>query len=81
MKLYWVSAIVQSKFDKKPFLLAMSEGELSFEKAMEVIARVKENDTVLSVWVDTFDENNTKQTVFHECYIDALGYIWTDKEG
>ncbi len=81
MKLYWVSAIVQSKFDQKPFLLAMSEGEISLEKAMEVVGRVKENDTVLSVWVDTFDENNTKQTVFHECCIDAFGTVWPAKEG
>ena len=76
MKLYWVSAIVQNKGDQKPWLLAMSEGELSLEKATEVVARIKEDHTVLSAWVDLFDENDCKQTVFHECYIDAFGTVW-----
>lgn len=81
MKLYWVSAIIQNKGDQKPWLLAMSEGELSLEKAMEIVNRVKEDHTVLSVWIDVFDENNTKQTVFHECFIDAFGTVWPAKEG
>lgn len=80
MNLYWVSAIVQSKFDQKPSLLAMSEGEISLEKAMEVVGRIKENETVLSVWVDLFDEGN-KRVVFHECYLDAFGGIWPAEEG
>lgn len=70
MKLYWVSAIVQNE---GPRLLAMSEGEMSLEKAMDLVERVKENWTVLSAWIDTFDEKGGKQTVFHECYIDAFG--------
>lgn len=73
MKLYWVSTIIENKGNKKPCLLSMNEAELSLDKAMEVIAHIKENYTVLSVWVDTFDENNVKQTVFHECYINAFG--------
>lgn len=75
MGLYWVSAIIQNEGNKKPWLCAMSEGELSLEKAMDVVAFTKENHTVLSIWVDTFDENNVKQTVFHECYINAFGDI------
>jgi hypothetical protein len=71
--LYWVSAIVKNKNDKKSYLLAMSDGETNKDKAMENIAWLKENYTVLSAWIDTFDENNVKQTVFHECYIDAFG--------
>lgn len=80
-KLYWVSAIVQNVFNKKPFLLAMSEGELNLEKAKDIISRIKENNTVLSVWIDTFNEKNIKQTVYHECYIDAFGYISPSVEG
>ena len=76
MKLYWVSAIVQDIDDKKPWLLAMGEGELSYEKAMDVVERVKSHHTVLSVWIDVFDESNVKQTVFHECYSDAFGDVW-----
>ena len=81
MKLYWVSAIVQNKGNQKPCLLSMSEGEVSFDKAMELVARVKENYTVLSAWVDAIDKDNNKQTVFHECYIDAFGTVWSAKEG
>lgn len=75
MKLYWVSAIVQNKTDKKPWLLAMCDSQLSLREAMEAISFIKTNYTVLSAWVDTFNEENVKQTVFHECYIDAFGNI------
>lgn len=75
MKLYWVSTIIENKSNKKPCLLSMNEGELTIDKAMETIALLKENHTVLSAWVDVFDENNVKQTVFHECYINAFGDV------
>lgn len=75
MKLYWVSAIIQNKDDRKPWLCAMYDGELSLNKAIDVVARIKENNTVLSVWIDVYDENNIKQTVFHECYINAFGDV------
>ena len=74
-KLYWVSAIVRYKGDKKDWLLSEASGQLSLEKAIEEIAHIKENFTVLSAWVDTFDDNNIKTTVFHECYIDPFGDI------
>jgi hypothetical protein len=73
--LYWVSAIIQNEGNKKPWFCAMSEGELSFEKAMECIVHLKENHTVLSVWIDMCDEYNVKKTVFHECYINAFGDV------
>lgn len=75
MKLYFMSAIIQDKSGGKPCLLAMSEGDLSLEKAMEKIDFAKKYYIVLSAWVDSFDENNVKQTVFHECYINAFGDI------
>lgn len=73
MKLYWVSAIVQNKSDKRAWLCAMSEGELSMDKAMQLIDRLKEINTVLSAWIDVFDENGAKETVYHDCYIDTFG--------
>lgn len=75
MKQYWVSVIIQDESDKRAWLSAMSDSVLSIDKAMETIDKARKNYTVLSAWVDTFDENNTKQTVFHECYVDALGYV------
>lgn len=75
MKLYWVSSIIQDKGDDKPWLCAISESELSLEDAMNTIAKARTNYTVLSAWIDTFDENNKKKTVFHECYIDVFGNV------
>lgn len=72
MKKYWVSAIIQNKHDERAWLCAMTDCVLSLEKAKEVIERMRENHTVLSAWIDVFDENNIKQTVFHECYIDVF---------
>ena len=74
MKLYWVSAIIFNEGDRKPWLCAMTNGSVSMEAAMDTINRLKNNHNVLSAWIDTF-ENNEKQTVFHECYIDAFGYV------
>lgn len=77
---YWVSAIVQNKGDEKPSLLALNDGYPTLEAAMEVIDHIKGNNTVLSVWVDAFDKDNNKQTVFHECYLDAFGTVRSKKE-
>lgn len=73
MKLYWVSAIIQNTYDRKPWLCAMDKGELSLDKAMKIIAHIKRSHNVISAWIDVFDKNNVKQTIFHECYIDAFG--------
>lgn len=73
MKLYFMSAIIQDEIGGKPCLLAMDEGDLSLEKAMEKIDFTKKYYVVLSAWVDSFDENNKRETVFHECYINAFG--------
>lgn len=48
MKTYWVSAIVLNKDNKTPWLLAMNNCQSSLEKAMEEVAHIKNNFTVLS---------------------------------
>lgn len=73
MKLYWVSGIVQSD-NEKAWLLSMSNGEISLEKALEVVANLKKNYRVLSVWINTY-ENDESQIVYHECCINVLGNI------
>ena len=75
MKQYWVSCMIQDENDKRAWLSAMSDSVLSMEEAIDTINRARKNFTVLSAWVDVFDEKNTKQTVFHECYVNALGYV------
>jgi len=53
----------------------MSDGCISFEEAIKIIEKGKQNYRILSAWVDTFDTNNQKVTVFHECYVNAIGNI------
>lgn len=73
--LFWVSLIIQEDEDAKPRLCSKSTGFLKMEEAYREIQFMKEHYIVLSAWIDVFDENNVKQTVFHECYIDAFGDI------
>ena len=75
MKLYWVSGIIQNNANELPWLLAMSEGELTLDRAKRKLETMRHNHNVLSAWIDTFYENDVKQTVFHECYIDVFGYV------
>ena len=74
MKRYWVSAIIQNKHDKKAWLCSMTDSVHSMERAMEVISTTRKNHTVLSAWVDVFNDGN-KETVFHECYINVFGDV------
>ena len=73
VKLYWVSAIVKNNTDVKPWLCAMTDGEPNKDKAIETINRLKEIHTVLSAWIDVFDENGVKRTVYHDCCINMFG--------
>lgn len=75
MKLYWVSLLIQETENSKPWLCAMTDACVSLEESVKVIEKGKINYRVLSAWVDTFDNGNNKTTVFHECYINALGNI------
>lgn len=75
MKLYWVSLIIQDTENSKPWLSAMSSGCVNLEEAMKTIERGRSNYRVLCAWIDTFDENNHKFTIFHECYVDAIGNV------
>ena len=75
MKQYWVSEIVQNEEDKRAWLSSMQESALSMEEAMRAIEFARENFTVLSAWIDIFDNAGNKKTVFHECYVNALGFV------
>ena len=44
------------------------------EEAYKEIKFMREHDRVLSAWIDIYD-NEEKKTIFHECYVDAFGYI------
>lgn len=75
MKLYWVSLLIQDTENSNPWLCAMTDSETSLESAMETIKRGRENYRVIAAWIDTFDENNEKETVYHQCYISAIGNV------
>ena len=69
METFWTSAIIYDKGNAKPWLCAKSSPQFSLDRAKREIEQLKENHNVLSAWVDTFDVNNIKKTVFHECYL------------
>ena len=73
--LYWVSLIIQENEETKPWLCSKSSGFLTKEEAHNEIQFMREHDRVLSAWIDIFNEDNVKETVFHECYIDVFGNI------
>lgn len=75
MERYWVSAIVQNDGDTKPWLLSVYDSVSSLEEAMSMIAWFRHNNNTLSAWVDIFDENKVKHTVYHKCYIDICGNV------
>lgn len=80
MKLYWVSLLIQDTETSKPWVCAMSDGCISLEQALKTVQTGRQNYRVLSAWIDVFDENSNKSTVFHECYVDAVGNIESQKE-
>lgn len=75
MKLYWVSLLIQDSENSQPWLCAMTDSCISMKEAMDDVNKGRENYRVLSAWIDTFDEDNKKTTVFHECYVYAIGKV------
>lgn len=75
MTLYWVSCIIFDKGDRAPWKCSAYSSVTSYEEAMKLIDTYRKNHSVLSAWVDIFDSDMNKYTVFHECYVDALGNI------
>lgn len=75
MSLYWVSCIIFDKGDIAPWMCSAYSGVTSYEEAMKLIDTYRKGHRVLSAWIDIFDSDTNKTTIFHECYIDALGNI------
>lgn len=75
MKLYQVSAIIQNEYNPKPWLYTTGKEELNLSKIIEVVDYIRERNTALSMWIDVYDEDNNKQTIFHECYVNCFGQI------
>lgn len=53
----------------------MTDGCISFDGAMKLIKKGKSNYRTLCAWIDTFDESGNKSTIFHECYVNAIGNV------
>ena len=75
MKLYWVSLLIQDSENSQPWLCAMTDSCIRMKEAMDTVNKGRESYRVLSAWIDTFDEDDKKTTVFHECYVDAIGKV------
>lgn len=69
---YWISLLVQNDENSRPYFISMTNSVPHLKDAMEIIERGRNNYRVLSAWVDVFDENNAKITMFHECYVDVI---------
>ena len=72
---YWVSLLIQDNEHSEPWLAAMTDSCISMKEAMDDVNKGRENYRVLSAWIDTFDEDNKKTTVFHECYVGGIGKV------
>ena len=72
---YWVSLLIQDCENSKPWLAEMQTCSLTLKDAMKVIRIGRENYRVLSAWIDCFDKKNEKTTIFHECYVNAIGNV------
>lgn len=77
---YWISLLIQDTETSKPWVCVMSNGCASLEQAVKTVQANRQSYRVLSAWINTFDENNKKSTVFHECYVDVVGNVESPKE-
>lgn len=68
MKRYYVSALIQDK-NKEIWLSAIYDCVFSIEEAMKLIEKSRNNYNVISAWIDSFDDNDTKKIEYHQCYI------------
>ena len=75
MKQYWVSMIIQNEHDKRAWLCPMTESVCDMNEAENLILKARKQFTVLSAWIDIFDEAGIKETVYHEYYVNPLGMV------
>lgn len=76
-KAYWVTAILLDEVNQRPMSLAIGDYVSSIKEAKDIIQCARKSYTVYSAWVDTYDKNKGRVTVFHECYVNALGVVET----
>ena len=74
-KVYWVTAILLDEANQRPMSLAIGDYVSSIKEAKDIIQCARKNYTVYSAWINTINENEEKQTVFHECYVNAIGVV------
>jgi len=85
MKQYWVTFILRrtDKYTKetKVWSSPTSRSLNILSEAHREIRLMRENNDadVISAWIDTYDDNNNKTTVFHDCYINFVGNVETLK--
>ena len=72
--LFLVSLIIQDEENSQPWLCSNITEFLNIEEAHKEIQSMRERHRVLSAWINMY-ENEEKKIVFHECYINVLGYI------
>lgn len=68
MQLFWVSCLIQHPDADIPALCAMSDPCTSLEEAQAIVEKMKKRYTTHAAWIDTYDKQHNKTTVFHEYY-------------
>lgn len=71
---YWVSFIMTDN-NSNTVSIGLSNSFSTIEAAKRAITKQRENYTVLSAWIDEVRGYSAKTTVFHECYVNAIGSI------
>ena len=67
--------IIQNEHDKRAWLCPIAESVCDTNEAEDLILKARKQFTVLSAWIDIFDEDGVKETVYHECYVNPLGMV------
>lgn len=75
--LYWVSLLIQDTPNSKPRLISISDGYTNFDDAIKAIKNSRNNYRTLSAWIDIYDENMNVFTIYHECFVNAIGTVYT----
>lgn len=73
MERFWVSFIFQDGERGSACQAVLYDSFLTIEEAIGAINRELQKHTLLSAWIETYDADNVKTIVFHECYVNAFG--------
>lgn len=75
MKRYWTNFIIQDSFNTRAYRISSYDCCLSLDSALLAVETMRFNYTVLAAWIDLTDGDEKSITIWHECYVDNVGYV------